>query len=49
MPETKRFILHYERLTREILREMPSRADVVVELDERRNCRKLISRPEYPA
>jgi D-glycerate 3-kinase len=28
-----RFIQHYERLTRWILREMPSRADVVIELD----------------
>jgi D-glycerate 3-kinase len=31
-----RFIGHYERLTRHILAEMPSRADVVVRLDERR-------------
>ncbi|MET0658492.1 MAG: kinase [Steroidobacteraceae bacterium] len=30
------FIQHYERLTRHILEEMPARADVVIELDERR-------------
>jgi D-glycerate 3-kinase len=30
--ELRRFIMHYERLTRHILEEMPSRADVVVEL-----------------
>ncbi len=27
-----RFIMHYERLTRWILQEMPGRADVVIEL-----------------
>ena len=31
------FIQHYERLTRHILEEMPARADVVIELDTRRN------------
>jgi D-glycerate 3-kinase len=31
-----RFISHYERLTRHILREMPRRADLVIWLDERR-------------
>lgn len=31
-----RFISHYERLTRHILAEMPSRADIVVKLDEER-------------
>jgi len=30
--ELRRFIMHYERLTRHILAEMPSRADLVVEL-----------------
>jgi len=30
--ELRRFIMHYERLTRHILDEMPSRADMVVEL-----------------
>jgi D-glycerate 3-kinase len=32
----KRFISHYERLTRHILQEMPSRADIVVSLSGRR-------------
>ena len=31
-----RFISHYERITRHILREMPGRADIVLELDARR-------------
>jgi D-glycerate 3-kinase len=31
-----RFVAHFERLTRHILREMPSRADVVVRLDSQR-------------
>jgi len=31
-----RFIQHYERLTRHILDEMPSRADLVLRLDENR-------------
>jgi len=30
--DLRRFIMHYERLTRHILAEMPSRADLVVEL-----------------
>ena len=31
--EVARFIQHYERLTRWILQDMPSRADLVVDLD----------------
>jgi D-glycerate 3-kinase len=31
-----RFVSHYERITRHILREMPGRADVVLELDAHR-------------
>jgi D-glycerate 3-kinase len=34
--QVKHLISHYERLTRHILQEMPSRADVVVRLDELR-------------
>ena len=34
--ELRRFIMHYERLTRHILQEMPARADLVVELGPRR-------------
>ena len=33
-----RFVSHYERLTRHILAEMPDRADLVLQLDERREC-----------
>jgi D-glycerate 3-kinase len=29
----QRFIMHYERLTRHILAEMPERADLVLRLD----------------
>jgi D-glycerate 3-kinase len=34
--ELGRFIAHYERLTRHILDEMPTRADIVIELDASR-------------
>jgi D-glycerate 3-kinase len=34
--DVQRFISHYERLTRHILEEMPSRADVVADLDPAR-------------
>lgn len=33
----RRFIVHYERLTRHILAEMPARADLAMRLDEKRN------------
>jgi len=32
--QVDRFIMHYERLTRHILSEMPARADIVFDLDE---------------
>ena len=32
--QVDRFIMHYERLTRHILSEMPDRADIVFDLDE---------------
>jgi D-glycerate 3-kinase len=35
--ELRRFIMHFERLTRHILREMPARADLVAELDANRH------------
>ena len=35
--EIDRFVLHYQRLTEHILREMPTRADVVMRLDRDRN------------
>lgn len=34
--ELRRFIMHYERLTRHILGEMPGRADLTVQLDRER-------------
>jgi D-glycerate 3-kinase len=34
--QLRRFVAHYERLTRHILQEMPQRADVVVPLDPQR-------------
>jgi D-glycerate 3-kinase len=36
--EVARFVCHYERLTRHILAEMPERADLVLHLDESRDC-----------
>lgn len=39
-----RFIMHYERLTRFILREMPQRADLVVALDAERRVRNICRR-----
>jgi D-glycerate 3-kinase len=30
----RRFVMHYERLTRHNLAELPARADVTLELDE---------------
>lgn len=35
-PALQRFIAHYERITRHIMREMPARADVLIELDANR-------------
>ena len=32
--ELKRFVMHYQRLTEHILREMPGRADIVMPLDQ---------------
>ena len=37
-----RFISHYERVTRHILAEMPSRADIVIELDPARTPVRLL-------
>lgn len=36
--EVARFISHYERLTRHILNEMPTRADLVLRLNKNRDC-----------
>ena len=42
--EIRRFIAHYERLTRHTLGEMPARADLVVRLDAERRIVALVSR-----
>lgn len=42
--QVARFIQHYERITRDILREMPNRADCVVQLDRYRQHTAIISR-----
>jgi len=47
--EVDRFIMHYERLTRHILQEMPSRADIVFEIDDTHNpASVVINRPISP-
>ncbi|MGZ3297486.1 MAG: kinase [Asticcacaulis sp.] len=42
--EIARFILFYERLSRHILAEMPSRADLVLNLDDQRRLKSVLSR-----
>lgn len=42
--QVARFIQHYERITRDILREMSNRADCVVQLDRYRQHTAIISR-----
>lgn len=45
--EVDRFIMHYERLTRHLLDEMPGRADVVLWLDDTHNAARVeINRPD---
>lgn len=39
--ELDRFVMHFERITRHILAEMPGRADIVVELDRQRRVDRL--------
>jgi len=39
--QLRRFIQHYERLTRHLLAEMPARADVVLELDAQRRVQAM--------
>lgn len=41
-----RFIMHYERLTRHNLAEMPGRADVTLYLDEHHRFRRVVFSPE---
>jgi len=41
-----RFVMHYERLTRHILAEMPGRADIVLDLDESHSAARVhINKP----
>ena len=40
--QVDRFVQHYERLTRHIIREMPARTDAVVELGPERDLRRLV-------
>jgi D-glycerate 3-kinase len=47
-PQIARFLAHTERLGRHALDSLPARADVLVELDRRREIRS-ISRPGPPA
>ena len=42
----ERFVSHYERLTRHMLREMPGRADLVLYLDRDRRCLRAKSRSD---
>lgn len=39
--QVDRFIMHYERLTRHILSEMPDRADIVLDLDDSHSAAKV--------
>ena len=42
--QVARFVMHYERITRHVIEEMPARADLVVELDAAREVRALRAR-----
>ena len=42
--QVRRFVAHYERLTRHILAEMPDRADLVIRLDDQRRPLSITSR-----
>jgi D-glycerate 3-kinase len=44
--EVARFVCHYERLTRHILAEMPERADLVLQLNESRDCVRTLVRSD---
>ena len=44
--QVERFVAHYERLTRHIIREMPARADALVRLDSHRRPLSLLVRAE---
>jgi D-glycerate 3-kinase len=41
----RRFLMHYERLSRQALKELPARADLRIVLDEKRRVRRLVGLP----
>jgi D-glycerate 3-kinase len=43
-PALRRFLMHYERLSRRALKTLPEIADLVIELDERRRVRRVRTR-----
>jgi D-glycerate 3-kinase len=43
-PALRRFLMHYERLSRRALKTLPKCADVVIELDARRRVRRMRTR-----
>ncbi|MFN5746084.1 MAG: hypothetical protein ACK443_08375 [Methylococcaceae bacterium] len=45
-PGIRRFIMHYERLTRHMLQEMPDRADLVLHLSDTHRCTRIACRPK---
>jgi len=47
-PALRRFIAHYERLTRHIMSEMPARADVVIELNQARRVNRVQLKSNRP-
>lgn len=42
--QVARFVMHYERITRHVLEDMPAYADLLVELDEARAVRAAVAR-----
>ncbi len=42
----RRFLMHYERLSRQALKALPARADLHVVLDEDRRVRRLVKKPQ---
>lgn len=47
-PEVERFVMHYERVTRHILEEMPRRADIVFPVDHTHNPARVIINAPVP-
>ncbi|ADE15829.1 kinase-like protein [Nitrosococcus halophilus Nc 4] len=49
MPELRRFIMHFQRLTEYLLEEMPGRADLVLEIDEHRQFQGVTQKDSFPS